>query len=378
MFQVPDQTTLSLCAVVVSLCFAATFVGLWRRQPGEQFWLLWAASRFVYVVGVIGFNELPQPVPVAVGALLFGASSIATVLTFAGLRDFAGLRPWCRWMTLLLLLPPLLYVASALALPGMTTPAGASMQRMAGGIGLTIVLASCGVALIVGTVARRTGAWAKAIGIAQIAHLPSYATVLISAWTPGSTLDVLATWLWLTQPVLMLAMDLMMLAMPGMLAMERLRRAASCDGLTGLCNRHWLGTVEPQRAMAGCAVAMIDLDGFKGVNDRCGHATGDRLLVDFAAHLHRWTDAHGADVVRLGGDEFVILFAADDEVLAAGLRRHLAAAPRGPATLPPWSASIGIAPCPPGSATLQSAMQQADEALYAAKQARRANVAHAA
>ncbi len=83
-------------------------------------------------------------------------------------------------------------------------------------------------------------------------------------------------------------------------------------------------------------------------------------------------------MVRLGGDEFVILFAADDEVLAAGLRRHLAAAPRGPATLPPWSASIGIAPCPPGSATLQSAMQQADEALYAAKQARRANVAHAA
>ncbi|KQM24774.1 MULTISPECIES: GGDEF domain-containing protein [unclassified Sphingomonas] len=373
MFRVPDQATLSLCAVFVSLCFAAMFLGLWRRNPAERFWLWWSASRFIYVVGVVGFNELPPPIPAPAGMLLFGASAAATLLTLAGLRSFAGMRPWRGWMTLLLLVPSLLYGAVAIHSPGLMTPAGASMTRMAGGIGLTIVLTTCGVVLLAG--AR---GWARMIGVALIAHLPSYATVLTSAWIQSAGLDAVATWLWITQPVLMLAMDLLLLAMPGMMAMERLRQAASCDGLTGLYNRHWLATVEPARAAAGVAVAMIDLDGFKGVNDRCGHAAGDRLLADFARHLRDWTDRHDADAVRLGGDEFLILFAAGDDRLAASLQRHVAAAPDENPAWPRWSASIGIAPCPAGSTTLQGAMHAADETLYSVKKARRSGAACAA
>lgn len=378
MFRVPDETTLSLCAVVVSLCFTATFLALRLRQPAERYWGYWAASGLCYIVGVVALSELPRPIPPVIGAVLFGMLGGANVLTLVGMRAFAGVAPWRWWTLALLALPTVSYATTGLLLSGMTTPGGSPMQRMVGGVMLTIVLAGCGGALFGGAVARRVGGWSRAVGVALLAHLPSYVTVLASVYIGREGNDALASYLRMTQPVLMVAIDLMLLAMPGMVAMERLREAASRDGLTGLYNRRWLGECDAARAAVGRAVAMIDLDGFKGVNDRCGHAAGDRLLTDFAQHLRRWTDAHDAEAVRLGGDEFLVLFAPDDEMLAAKLQRHVAAAPHGPATLPPWSASIGIARCPAGSTTLEGAMQQADEALYTVKQARWAGTAFAA
>src|SRR5262249_56438404 len=82
--------------------------------------------------------------------------------------------------------------------------------------------------------------------------------------------------------------------------------AASHDPLTGLPNRrafYQLGTTmvaDPTRHPL--AVAVIDLDGFKSVNDRYGHATGDEVLVTLAARLATW--AGGDLVARLSGDEF--------------------------------------------------------------------------
>ncbi|KQN37313.1 hypothetical protein ASG37_09575 [Sphingomonas sp. Leaf407] len=377
-FRVPDETTLSLCAVVVSLCFTATFLALRLRQPAERYWGYWAASGICYIVGVVGLSELAKPIVPTIGGVLFGLLGGATVLTLVGMRAFAGMPAWRWWIVVLLALPPTGYLAAAFLSSGGTTPGGSPLQRMVGGTMLTVVLGGCGASLFAGTVARRVGGWSRAVGVALLAHLPSYATVLASVYIGREGNDAIASYLRMTQPVLMVAIDLVLLAMPGMVAMERLREAAWRDGLTGLYNRRWLGDGEAARAAAGAGVAMIDLDGFKGVNDRCGHAAGDRLLVDFAAHLRHWADAHAAEVVRLGGDEFLILFMPDDEVLAATLRRHLGTAPHGPANVPPWSASIGIAHCPAGSATLQGAMQAADDALYAAKQARRSGVPFAA
>src|SRR5204862_955158 len=93
-----------------------------------------------------------------------------------------------------------------------------------------------------------------------------------------------------------------------------LRHQAFHDALTGLANRtlfvdrvdHALSVRRPT-AGPGTAVAFIDLDDFKTVNDSLGHAAGDQLLQIVAQRLHAEVRA-GDTAARLGGDEFAILF----------------------------------------------------------------------
>ncbi|QXC60917.1 GGDEF domain-containing protein [Aquihabitans sp. G128] len=107
-----------------------------------------------------------------------------------------------------------------------------------------------------------------------------------------------------------------------MVALERrhhhwqLWHVASHDPLTGLLNRagffeRFGADVEAARSGPGAdvvAALFIDLDGLKGVNDRGGHAAGDRLLVDVAERLRRIVGRAGG-AARLGGDEFVVFAA---------------------------------------------------------------------
>ncbi|HEU5089986.1 MAG TPA: GGDEF domain-containing protein, partial [Roseiflexaceae bacterium] len=96
------------------------------------------------------------------------------------------------------------------------------------------------------------------------------------------------------------------------LSHDRERRLARYDALTGLLNRFGFdeaATVEIRRALRArrpLAIAYVDLDNFKQVNDRLGHSAGDRLLAALAATMRqslRITDI----VARIGGDEFVLL-----------------------------------------------------------------------
>jgi diguanylate cyclase (GGDEF)-like protein len=148
----------------------------------------------------------------------------------------------------------------------------------------------------------------------------------------------------------------------------RLRAEAHTDGLTGLLNRTGFAVAAArQRAMAErrgepLALAVIDLDDFKLVNDRGGHAAGDRLLVELAA---AWTAAlRPSDLLaRLGGDEFVLLLAGttDDQVhnlLARLARAHPAA----------WTA--GAVLCSEEE-SLDEAIERADARLYRGKRPRR-------
>jgi len=87
-----------------------------------------------------------------------------------------------------------------------------------------------------------------------------------------------------------------------------LRRQAEEDPLTGLANRAHLNRLllEQASASAGCLVLFIDLDGFKLINDSCGHEVGDEVLIEVARRL-RSTVRPTDTVARLGGDEFVVL-----------------------------------------------------------------------
>jgi diguanylate cyclase (GGDEF)-like protein/PAS domain S-box-containing protein len=96
---------------------------------------------------------------------------------------------------------------------------------------------------------------------------------------------------------------------------ERLSHQAAHDPLTGLANRRLFA--ERMRDAADCraAVLLIDLDGFKAVNDTYGHHTGDEVLLFVAEQLRAAAGAQDV-VARLGGDEFAVLVTAGDELAA--------------------------------------------------------------
>ncbi|MBU2670774.1 GGDEF domain-containing protein [Actinoplanes bogorensis] len=110
-------------------------------------------------------------------------------------------------------------------------------------------------------------------------------------------------------------------------AEQALHRLATRDTLTGLPNRAaCLAALDAGLNSGDLAVLFCDLDGFKPVNDRLGHAAGDELLVSVAARLR--TCVRDGDLVsRFGGDEFVLLCRGADAVSAVTARLSRAGAP---------------------------------------------------
>lgn len=142
--------------------------------------------------------------------------------------------------------------------------------------------------------------------------------------------------------------------------------AAHRDPLTGLLNRR--GFPAQVDGDAAGAVALVDLDRFKAVNDLFGHDTGDVVLQDFAAYLARGVRKSDC-VARWGGEEFVVYFPNTDADEAAGVLHRIARRMRvGLIERPdgePVTCSAGVVAL--DGDTLDKAIARADEALYAAK-----------
>jgi diguanylate cyclase (GGDEF)-like protein len=149
------------------------------------------------------------------------------------------------------------------------------------------------------------------------------------------------------------------------------------DVLTGLPNRTLLldrlsqAASSMVRRRTSAVLLFLDLDNFKAINDRFGHAAGDRLLVEVAARLQSLVRA-GDTVARLGGDEFVVLAQDLDEtsVAADSLAERIHLAMRAPVLLGERqlysSVSIGISPVTP-DVDPEVCLAQADAAMYQAK-----------
>ena len=157
---------------------------------------------------------------------------------------------------------------------------------------------------------------------------------------------------------------------------ERARNLANIDGLTGIYNRRYfeqriLEEIErSSRYNGSLALIMLDIDGFKKLNDEFGHLLGDEVLRQvsniFTQHLRK------VDVVcRYGGEEFAILVpetsGANATAVAEKIRRivetwHFPGVPR------PVTVSAGVAEFPTDGRTRDELMKAADAALYAAKQ----------
>ena len=162
---------------------------------------------------------------------------------------------------------------------------------------------------------------------------------------------------------------------------QRLRHQARTDDLTQLANRAEFHRVldarlrEARAANDDVAVLLIDLDGFKGVNDVLGHAAGDTVLRHVAERLRGACD-DGCLPARLGGDEFAVVMSADldrvgvdrkvrrllhDLEIVAGEQGHIARV----------TGTIGIAWSSAAAQDRDVLLRQADAALYAAKRSRK-------
>jgi diguanylate cyclase (GGDEF)-like protein/PAS domain S-box-containing protein len=171
----------------------------------------------------------------------------------------------------------------------------------------------------------------------------------------------------------------------GALAIERkeaqaqIARLAYYDVLTGLPNRSHLRDLISE-AIVACpagkqvALAFLDVDNFKDVNDTLGHSAGDELLVQFAQRLRAQIQP-GDRLGRLGGDEFVVILpnrgAAEAALVGSRITEALVMPLNIGTRQVPMSASMGISIYPDNATDIDTLIQQADAAMYQAKRAGR-------
>jgi diguanylate cyclase (GGDEF)-like protein/putative nucleotidyltransferase with HDIG domain len=205
-----------------------------------------------------------------------------------------------------------------------------------------------------------------------VAHLvglgAAYAVAL--SLVPGS--DRVERWLLLFGTVSVISLMVAVLRERVDRLIGRLADAARTDPLTGLLNRRGfqeLMEVETERALRSArplAILVGDLDHFKHLNDRYGHAAGDQALKRFgeiASSASRKIDA----VARVGGEEFALLLPETEQHAAYLLAERLRRAVKEPGAAELPTVSFGVASFPTHAADAEALMHAADQALYAAK-----------
>jgi diguanylate cyclase (GGDEF)-like protein len=180
-------------------------------------------------------------------------------------------------------------------------------------------------------------------------------------------------WLMLVVPS---ACAVVLQSLSGRLRRERelLQRAAFSDPLTGLANRRMLLSMAEyeiarhQRNKSRFVVVMLDLDGFKLLNDRYGHAAGDQLLRDVAEALTT-TLRRQDTIARLGGDEFCVI-APETENSRALAEKITDAVAHTASGIQGLHTSVGVSVFPDDGITIEPLMHAADDRLLAAKRSR--------
>jgi diguanylate cyclase (GGDEF)-like protein len=223
-------------------------------------------------------------------------------------------------------------------------------------------------ATAVGIVGLGPALIAVSLYAAHVLPLPAaraHAVFLVAASSAGAAAAEPSGFL---QPWVALSITVLVLAEAQSRLARRLRNAADTDSLTGVANRRAWET-EASRHLARAlrtgeplAIAILDLDDFKQVNDRDGHGAGDALLRDLTSG---WTTRlRQADLLgRYGGDEFVLCLPATDADGAVELLAQLEETHR-------FRWSVGLATVQQGD-TLTSVLARADRNLYLRKRAGR-------
>lgn len=373
-----DLPTLRVCSVLASVTFTVIFLSLWRGREGQFHNVLWAVSLLLYCVALAGLEWINRPQDVLVRSLLVAALAASNIPLIAGVRLFAGRPLWRWWMAV----PPLGTLTGFL-LPHTLAQFGISMPPQSDQL-LTAIGLALGMGVFGADIIRQSGRavpdgyGGRIAGGAMLAYLPCYLFAIageISHFATPSTLAVVAL---LSDQLLLMLLNVGLLAMPAESALAAMRESAWRDGLTQVHNRAWLAGVHDKFLKPGTWLAHIDVDHFKSINDRFGHAAGDATLVDLARALVGATGnsglQFGGKVVRMGGDEFLVLMPNASLLTAQTLVRNVRTAIIGIGPFE-WTVSIGLTEVAAHDTSLGNAVERAEQQLYAAKLAGRDRVA---
>lgn len=165
---------------------------------------------------------------------------------------------------------------------------------------------------------------------------------------------------------------------------KNLSHQATHDELTGLSNRKFgnetIARLSNENTDLPTSILFLDLDGFKAVNDTCGHAVGDEILVAFSLRLKAIL-SDDTVIIRWGGDEFVIVLTGADERAAISVAQDVADLFKQPIAttqgVHKLGCSIGLSTSRPDK-SLEAVLEEADASMYDQKKLRKSRSAEQA
>ncbi|GMB81570.1 GGDEF domain-containing protein [Shinella zoogloeoides] len=372
----PDYNTLLLAIGLAGFCLSATLFATWMSARVERFLLSWSVGIGCIVPAVVVYSIYVDNPDFRIGCLAFALQFLGFAFIYgAAYRFRTGRRGRGRIVVAFL-------VSSAIALPWLV--AG---YDGAGFVALNLLIAVALVATAGEYWCGRVEAPLPLTGMVILYLLTALSFVLCAGvlihdgrMVLGHAPDNWAENLNLVVAIMGISgIGAMSLALNQWRVARNHQHAANTDALTGLLNRRALFDRYGEEAVGAHRAAIaFDLDSFKSVNDRHGHAAGDAVLKAFAAVL-REACGTTACVARLGGEEFVVVL---DRTLphraqhiAERIRADFAAKliPIGGRSIS-CTVSVGIAFGNAESVSFDSLLSNADKALYEAKRAGRNRV----
>ncbi|WP_448097989.1 GGDEF domain-containing protein [Luteibacter yeojuensis] len=373
-----DVHTLGVIGLAVGVTIALSFTLLSLVLRGMLALHIWAAAFWMLTAAGLaeGYDEKSTFLSAIVGSVLIALANGAMVL---GIAIHIGQPLRWRWPALVIAFFLAIQVGFLLAPPPQAVEAAVFGAK-------SIVWDAWMVWLLLFRAPRelRTSAAFTAMifiidsffyiargAVSLHPEMDSHALLATVLTTSNYLFGILCTFLLSTGFTLMLAQRLV----------HDLRRAAEVDGLTGLLNRSAVLRESNRQLASGRgypnAALLFDLDNFKAINDRWGHAGGDAVLKHFAEVIRSvGLPAHSL-FSRYGGEEFLLLVPGMDPRDAAGLaealRQRVAEAPASYSDASiAFTTSVGV--CASSDTRVQQLIQAADEALYRAKNAGRNRV----
>lgn len=310
-----DVVTVLTYNAVINLALMIVATIAWARNPRQKEIIFWALAAWFMVIGTI-CSSLTEHVPYNILGYAGGVIYVArTGLIRLGFKEFYG-QPHRIWQALNVSV----FVCAAMVLAEMLddpTPVRVSLIYLGSAVNLALGAQDLwrgkpGEWLPSGRLAAIVYA-AYALSTVLIAPLPILYPIEFVGRTPVSE--------WLTYTsMLLLVFNLLAFLMAMVLKLERggeiQRQLAERDSLTGLTNRRmFLQQAARLSEGQGTAIAVLDLDHFKRINDTHGHKGGDDALVQFAERAARLLP-DGAVFGRIGGEEFGICLPNQDRASA--------------------------------------------------------------
>jgi diguanylate cyclase (GGDEF)-like protein len=361
-----DLSTLAFVAVGLADLLGLFLVFCWLQERAVRALAWWGSAYFIGAFSLTLWltpiaQQLPSEIPEALTLLACG-------VVWSGIRLFHGRR-----------IQPMSAFAGAVLWPLLC-----QLAALAPGTKTRLALGAVVVAIYTFAVARefwrerRKSLMSRRTGVlVPILH----ATVFLSAPAMQLIAPEQGQSVWQTLFLIQImiystgAAFLLLLAVKDQ-RVDMYRHAANTDPLTGVMNRRAFNehalALGAQRGLRGkpVTVMMFDLDHFKSINDRFGHATGDAVLRTFAQVLR--TSMRANDIVaRLGGEEFAAIVPGDLSVAALIGERVRAAYQAAGAVVEGYAikgtVSIGAASAVAPVMNLEALIERADEALYRAK-----------